>query len=200
MAPKLAPGTERDEVTARLPSLESRRSRGLCGQSRSCEWNGRCDWSWRGWSGAFGRGRLAPAPPPRQWQTGHACLAVFSCLLFHQPSALISHTFDLVRRGVSVRRSRLQLGTWRIANLPKLGEACATSLVHNPRQVRCRIAALGHGETNSPRALLIGGPSDRMSFPEEATHPRCYGEGYPDRPGRASKQGGRVVDHHSEAL
>jgi hypothetical protein len=29
-------------------------------------------------------------------------------LLFHQPNALISHSFDLFRRGVSVRRSRLQ--------------------------------------------------------------------------------------------
>src|SRR5260370_25684801 len=35
---------------------------------------------------------------------------------------------------------------------------------------------------------------------EEATRPRCYGEGYPDWPGGASKQGGRVVDHHSEAF
>ena len=29
-----------------------------------------------------------------------------------------------------------------------------------------------------------------MSFPEEATHPRCYGEGYPDWPGRASNKEG----------
>src|SRR5262245_12023910 len=42
--------------------------------------------------------------------------------------------------------------------------------------------------------------SDCMSFPEEATHPRCYGEGYPDWPGRASKQGGRVVVQHSRAF
>src|SRR4029077_564916 len=143
MAPKLAPGTERDEVTARLPSLESRRSRGLCGQSRSCEWNGRCDWSWRGWSGAFGRGPLAPAPPPRQWQTGHACLAVFSRLLFHQPNALISHSFRSLPPRCQRSSFTASVGTWRIANLPKVGEACATSLVHNPRQVRCRIAALG---------------------------------------------------------
>ena len=39
-----------------------------------------------------------------------------------------------------------------------------------------------------------------VPFLEEATHPRCYGEGYPDWPGRASKQGGRVVDHHSGAF
>jgi hypothetical protein len=29
-----------------------------------------------------------------------------------------------------------------------------------------------------------------MSFPEEATHPRCCGEGYPDEPGRASNKEG----------
>src|SRR5713226_2392884 len=29
-----------------------------------------------------------------------------------------------------------------------------------------------------------------MSFPEEATHPRYYGEGYPDWPGRASNKEG----------
>jgi hypothetical protein len=29
-----------------------------------------------------------------------------------------------------------------------------------------------------------------MSFPEEATHPRCYGEGYPDWLGRASNKEG----------
>src|SRR6266852_3360855 len=32
--------------------------------------------------------------------------------------------------------------------------------------------------------------SDCMSFPEEATHPRYYGEGYPDWPGRASNKEG----------
>src|SRR5258708_37261218 len=31
---------------------------------------------------------------------------------------------------------------------------------------------------------------DCMSFPEEATHPRYYGEGYPDWPGRASNKEG----------
>jgi hypothetical protein len=29
-----------------------------------------------------------------------------------------------------------------------------------------------------------------MSFPEEATHPRYYGEGYPDWPGRTSNKEG----------
>jgi hypothetical protein len=62
------------------------------------------------------------------------------------------------------------------------------------------MSQMGHGEKNSTRAFLVGSISDRMSFPKEATHPRCYGEGYPDRPGRSSKQGGRVVDHHSEAF
>ena len=37
-----------------------------------------------------------------------------------------------------------------------------------------------------------------MFFPEEATHPRCYGEGCPDRPGRASSKEGE--DHHSGAF
>src|SRR5713101_5824394 len=32
--------------------------------------------------------------------------------------------------------------------------------------------------------------SDCMSLPEEATHPRYYGEGYPDWPGRASNKEG----------
>src|SRR5260370_41127528 len=31
---------------------------------------------------------------------------------------------------------------------------------------------------------------DCMSFPEEATHPRYYGEGYPDWPGRGSNKEG----------
>src|SRR6202162_3435909 len=35
---------------------------------------------------------------------------------------------------------------------------------------------------------------------EEATHPRCGSEGYPDGPGRASTQGGRVVRDHSEVF
>src|SRR6516225_5671611 len=40
-----------------------------------------------------------------------------------------------------------------------------------------------------------------MSPPQnEATHPRCCDEGYPDGPGRASKQGGQVVGHHTEAF
>jgi hypothetical protein len=34
------------------------------------------------------------------------------------------------------------------------------------------------------------GTPDCMSFPKEATHPRCYGEGYPDEPGRASNKEG----------
>src|SRR6202790_4267228 len=38
-----------------------------------------------------------------------------------------------------------------------------------------------------------------VPFPSEATHPRCDSEGCPDRPGRASTQGGRVVRDHSEA-
>ena len=40
---------------------------------------------------------------------------------------------------------------------------------------------------------MLGGDrfcSDCMSFPEEATHPRYYGEGYPDWPGRASNKEG----------
>src|ERR1700726_4701600 len=39
-----------------------------------------------------------------------------------------------------------------------------------------------------------------VPFPAEATHPRCDCEGCPDRPGRASMQGGRVVGDHSEAF
>src|SRR3990172_1878503 len=35
---------------------------------------------------------------------------------------------------------------------------------------------------------------------EEATPPRCGGEGYPDGPGRASTRGGRVVNDHNEAF
>jgi len=35
---------------------------------------------------------------------------------------------------------------------------------------------------------------------QEATHPRCGGEGYPDGPGRASTRGGRVVNDHNEAF
>ena len=33
-----------------------------------------------------------------------------------------------------------------------------------------------------------GVPQTVCPFPEEATHPRCYGEGYPDEPGRASNK------------
>jgi hypothetical protein len=36
----------------------------------------------------------------------------------------------------------------------------------------------GSGETNSPRAFLVGGPQTVCPSLEEATHPRCYGEGY----------------------
>src|ERR1700719_2225936 len=39
-----------------------------------------------------------------------------------------------------------------------------------------------------------------VPFPAEATHPRCDCEGCPDRPGRASTQGGRVVGDYSEAF
>src|SRR6266853_754362 len=39
-----------------------------------------------------------------------------------------------------------------------------------------------------------------VPFLVEATHPRCASEGCPDRPGRASTQGGRVVREHSEAF
>jgi len=44
---------------------------------------------------------------------------------------------------------------------------------------------------DTERSTLNGSSTpDRMSFPEEATHPRCYGEGYPDWPGRASNKEG----------
>jgi len=52
------------------------------------------------------------------------------------------------------------------------------------------------------QGCLLGPGSARLYVPSinEATHPRCCDEGYPDGPGRASKQGGRVVGHHSEAF
>ena len=42
--------------------------------------------------------------------------------------------------------------------------------------------------------------ADRMSFLEEATHPRCACEGCPDRPGRASRKEGESWGDHSEAF
>ena len=35
-----------------------------------------------------------------------------------------------------------------------------------------------------------GAPQTVCPFLKEATHPRCYGEGYPDWPGRASNKEG----------
>src|SRR5260370_18154207 len=50
----------------------------------------------------------------------------------------------------------------------------------------------GKGQNEPCHSLRRHGrsTSDCMSFPEEATHPRYYGEGYPDWPGRASNKEG----------
>ena len=56
---------------------------------------------------------------------------------------------------------------------------------------------------NGPRAVqLVRGAIAKTVCPSsliEATHPRCFCEGCPDGPGRASRQGGRVVANDSEA-
>src|SRR5260221_11150470 len=59
---------------------------------------------------------------------------------------------------------------------------------------------LGYAD-NLPGSRVRGRCSpDCMSFPEEATHPRYYGEGYPDWPGRASNKEGESWDQHSRAF
>src|SRR5687768_13403439 len=49
----------------------------------------------------------------------------------------------------------------------------------------------GHRRAKRRRSSNGYGTSDRMSHSDaEATHPRCECEGYPDRPGRASRKEG----------
>src|SRR5258706_10895253 len=61
--------------------------------------------------------------------------------------------------------------------------------------LRCTGGGCNGSQAGAPTASAACLPRDRctsdcMSFPEEATHPRYYGEGYPDWPGRASNKEG----------
>src|SRR5258706_7648200 len=52
------------------------------------------------------------------------------------------------------------------------------------------MSARGHGLPCQVTDRSGSFSPDCMSFPQEATHPRYYGEGYPDWPGRASNKEG----------
>src|SRR6266446_2572099 len=72
---------------------------------------------------------------------------------------------------------------------------CRRMFAKRHREDRIDVSFHGSGSVaceDRDGACPSGGSStsDCMSFPEEATHPRYYGEGYPDWPGRASNKEG----------
>src|SRR5262245_42363315 len=89
---------------------------------------------------------------------------------------------------------RLLAGCGRACCAPVDSAAPATSVVPmNSRRVTMKsspISPLFRGVSSLEDCNLGTAKTVCPNLLEEATHPRCGSEGYPDGPGRASKQGG----------